>query len=500
MPGIKPGIQRAVACALFMATATSGCAIGPEYRERPPEVNNTWQALAGNAMPVTGEDPTLGAWWNTFNDPQLSGFIQRAVENNKTVDQAVAKVREARARRGISRADLLPSIDATSGAVRSQSDIGGGRSNAAAAADFAETNYNSGFDARWEIDLVGGRRRALQSSTAQLQASEADLRDALVTLLGDVALNYVSVRTVQSRLTFAERNLAAQQEVYNITQWRAESGLATELDVQQARASLEQTRAQIPSLETNLQQAMNRLAVLLGTQPGSLATELGERKPIPVTGADLVADLPANVLRRRPDIRSAERRLAAQTAQIGVAEAALMPNLILSGSIGVQALSASSLFSDGTDSRRGGLTVNLPIFNAGALRDNVVAQNALLDQAQANYDATVLAALEEVENALTAWGQEQRRHMALVAGADAARSASQLALMQYNSGLVDFQTVVSAERNQISLEDQLAVSDGEITSNLIRLYKAFGGGWAVFPAGSSVEPRASRALPEPPAK
>jgi NodT family efflux transporter outer membrane factor (OMF) lipoprotein len=478
-----------VAGGLLLATLAGGCAIGPDYRERPPQVAPDWYALGGTAtrtsIPSSADDTALAAWWTTLNDPQLSACIERAVENNKSVDQAIARVQETRARRGVARADLLPSINASSSAARSASDFStsGGT---ALPADRTQTSYGSGLDASWEIDIVGGSRRALESAKAQVQASEADLHDVLVTLLGDVALNYVNVRTAQSRLTYAERNLEAQQEVYNIAQWRAESGLATALDVEQARSILEQTRAQIPSLTTNLRQAMNRLAVLMGQQPGTLAAELAERRPIPLASADVVADVPANVLRRRPDIRSAERRLAAQSAQVGVAEAALMPNLILSGSIGVQALTAADLFSSGgTDSRRGGLTINLPVFNAGALRANVAAQNALLQQAQAGYEAAVLTALEDVENALTAWGQEQRRHVALIEATDAGRRAAEYALLQYNAGLVDFQTVVSADRNQISLEDQLAVSDGEMTSNLIRLYKALGGGWSVFPEGKA---------------
>jgi outer membrane protein TolC len=197
-----------------------------------------------------------------------------------------------------------------------------------------------------------------------------------------------------------------------------------------------------------------------------------------------VAGVPADVLRRRPDIRSAERQLAAQTAQVGVATAALYPSLSLNGSISWQSLTASDLL-DGSRAERSGLTLSLPLFNGGALRQNIKVQNALVDQALASYEAVVLAAYEETENALDAWTSEQRRHASLIEAVGSARRAAELALVQYNSGLVDFQTVLTADRQLISLEDSLAVSDGEMTSNLIRLYKALGGGWSVFPAATA---------------
>jgi len=293
-------------------------------------------------------------------------------------------------------------------------------------------------------------------------------------------LSYVDVRTAQSRLSFAEKNLEAQRGVLDITGWRAEAGLATSLDVERAQSNYQQTRAAIPSLQSSLVQSMNRLAVLTGDPPGSLEATLAERKPVPVASLEIAAGVPADVLRRRPDIRVAERRLAAQTAQVGVATAALYPSLSLSGSITLQALSAGDVL-DGFQTDRLGLSLDVPLFRGGALRQNVNAQNALVTQALAAYEATVLAAYEEVENALSASSNEDARHEALRLGVESARRASQLALTQYNSGLVDFQTVLDADRQLLALEDSLAVSDGEMTANLIRLYKALGGGWNAFP-------------------
>lgn len=469
--------------AVAVALTLSACAVGPDYRPPQPVTPDTWHELPATGVRVESPDaPSLAAWWTTLNDPQLNQFIERALAENKTVKQAYARVVQARAQRAIAGSGFWPSIGASTSASRSESE-----SNFNESGEVVSTvgeSYSAGVSASWELDLFGGQRRSYESAAAQLAATEADLRDVLVILLGDVALSYVGVRTAQSRLDFAERNLESQREALDITRWRAEAGLTTVLDVEQANSSYEQTRAQIPTLESSLVQSMNRLAVLTGQTPGALEAALQDRKPIPVAPVDIVAGVPADVLRRRPDIRSAERQLAAQTAEVGVATAALYPSLSLSGSISWQSLTASDLL-DGFRNDRSGLTLSLPLFNGGALRQRIRVQNAIVDQALAAYEATVLAVYEEVENALDAWTSEQRRHEALVQAVGSARRAAELALVQYNSGLVDFQTVLTADRQLISLEDSLAVSDGETTANLIRLYRALGGGWSVFPTATT---------------
>ena len=460
----------------------AGCAVGPDYRAPDAPTPDTWNALPETGVRIESADaPTLAAWWAVFDDPILSDLIESAIAGNKTVEQARSRVIEARARRGAAAGAFFPSIDASAGATRTESDARFIDPGQGVIGRNDDEIYSAGVDASWELDLFGGQRRAFEAATANLGASEADLRDALVTLLGDVALNYTSVRTTQARLEFAERNLAAQEELLDITRWRAEAGLATVLDVEQAQTSYQQTKAQIPALESALSQAMNRLAVLTGQVPGALHDRLSARLPVPTAPAEIVAVVPADVVRRRPDIRAAERRIAAQSAQVGVATAALYPSFSLSGSIGLQSLTASDVL-DGSQTDRLGLSLRIPVFAGGALRQNLRAQYAVLDQVSAAYEQTVLAAYEEVENALLGWTNEQRRREALVLAVDAARHARELALMQYNSGLVDFQTVVTADRQLISLEDSLAVSEGELTSNLIRLYKALGGGWSVVPA------------------
>ena len=476
MASLKPYTYIKYASCLLLAAALTACAVGPDYRAPDMPVPDGWhsQPQAG-VRPDNADAPLLASWWTVLDDATLNQLIELALANNQTVKQASASVVEARARRAITGAPFWPAIGASAGGTRSDSDLLGN-----------QDTWDGGVDASWEIDLFGGQRRAYESSTAQLAATEAELRDVLVSLLGEVALAYVDVRTSQSRLTYAERNLESQREVVNITTWRADAGLATVLDVEQAKSSYSTTLAALPSLESALAAGKNRLAVLTGQTPGSLEAVLAERRPIPVAPVDIVSSVPADVMRRRPDIRIAERRLAAQTAQVGVATAQLYPSLSLGGSIGINAGSAGDLFSDGTQATRYGFSLSMPIFQGGALRQNIKATNALVDQALAAYEATVLAAYEEVENSLTQWINEQRRHAALIDAADSARLASELALTQYNSGLVDFQTVLTADRQLISAEDALAVSDGEMTSNLIRLYKALGGGWSVFPATAAL--------------
>ena len=458
--------------------ALAGCAVGPNYRPPQPATPDEWHAQPAAAAPA-GEPAALADWWKTLDDPILDRLIEQALASNKTAKQAYATVVAARARRGIAAADFWPTLNASAGGSRTNSEARESDPDVGLSGGSDEI-YDAGLDSIWEFDLFGGKRRAYEAANADLSASEADLRDVLVTLLGDVALTYVDVRTAQSRLTFAEKNLETQRSTLDITGWRAAAGLANALDVEQAQSSYQQTRAAIPSLQSNLVQAMNALAVLTGDTPGSLEAVLAERKPIPVASMEIAVGVPADVLRRRPDIRSAERRLAAQTAEVGVATAALYPSLSLSGSITLQALTASDV-PDGFRTDRLGLSLNLPIFRGGALRQNVNVQNALVAQALAAYEATVLAAYQEVENALTASTNEHLRHEALQLGVESARRASDLALTQYNSGLVDFQTVLNADRQLLALEDSLAVSDGEMTANLVRLYKALGGGWSTFP-------------------
>ena len=450
----------------------SACAaVGPDYVPPGTLVSKDWSTQLEGGLTAEEMDPqTLAAWWTTLNDPDLSGLIERAVWGNLDLKKARARVREARARRGVSRADIFPTLDTTGSATwsRTSEDKGSGKSS---------DRYAASFDAGWELDIFGGVRRSVEAAEADLRASREDLRDVLISLLAEVALNYVEVRTFQARLTVAESNLEAQTETHQLTVLRNQAGLSDELTVQQARYNLENTRSQLPALRTGLEEAMNRIAVLLGEQLGEVNGELEQRKPISVTPLRVAVGVPAEVLRRRPDVRRAERELAAQTARIGVATADLYPKFSLSGSIGLETLSMRNLSSSGTWTLSGGPGVTWMIFNAGAIRQNIEVQSALQEQYLIAYESAVLDALEEVENALVAYAEEQRRRDDLQEAAQAALKAVELAQQKYRAGLTDFSDVLEAQRSLLSFEDQLAQSNGTITSNLIRMYKALGGGW-----------------------
>ncbi len=451
----------------------AGCTtVGPDYV--PPEMSAPpqWTAEMGGGLTAEHTDlQALASWWSTLNDPILTSLVERAIEGNLYQRQARARVREARARRGISEAARFPTVDASGSArlIRGSEETGSGEEREL---------YAAGFDAAWELDLFGGKRRAVEAAEAELQASEEDLRDVLVSLTAEVALNYVEVRSFQTRLSVAKANLDAQTETYNITKWRFQAGLATQLDVEQAKYGLEQTRANIPGLQIGLERAKNRLSVLLGQPPGSLDDALAEHKPIPVAALEVAVGVPADALRRRPDVRRAERQLAAQTAEVGVATADLYPRFSLLGSIGLEALSLGNLFSADSRTHSGGAVFSWPVFDAGAIRGNIEVQSSLQEQALFQYEAAVLTALEEVENALVAFAKEQHRRASLTEGTQAAQNAVDLAQSQYSSGLIDFNNVLIAQRSLLSFQDQLAMSDGEVTSNLITLYKALGGGWS----------------------
>jgi len=334
-----------------------------------------------------------------------------------------------------------------------------------------------GFDAAWELDIFGGTRRSMESAQANLEASEEDWRDVLVSLLAEVSINYVEVRIYQARLASAEANLKTQEETHQLTVWRNQAGLSDEVDVQQALFNLENTRSKIPTLRTGLEEAMNRIAVLLGEQPGNVNEELNKREPIPVTPLDVAVGVPADIMRQRPDVRKAERELAAQTAQVGVATADLYPKFKLNGTIGLDAFSLGNLFLSGNTNYSFGPSITIPLFAGGSIRKNIEVQSAIQEQYLIVYESAVLSALEEVENALVAYAEEQSRRQALSTATKAAKEVVEMAKIKYETGLTDFSVLLDAERSLLSAEDELVQCEGKVTLNLIRLYKAMGGGW-----------------------
>lgn len=445
----------------------SGCTVvGPEYI--PPETGSPsgWHSnLSGGLANEAANPRILAHWWKSFNDPLLSHLADRAIAGNLDIKEARSRVREARARRGISAADTFPSLDASGSVTKRRS------------GDIESKMYAAGFDAGWELDIFGGVQRDIEAAQASLEASRENLRDVLVSLLAEVGLNYIEARTYQIRLSVAEANRDAQQETYQLTRSRYQAGLSDELAMQQARSNLENTLSQIPSLRAGLDAAMNRLAVMLGEHPGSLHAVFEKACDLPDVPSGIAVGIPADMLRRRPDIQQAERNLAAQTAKVGAAVADLYPKFSLTGSVGLESLSSGSLFSSGSRNSSFGPRISWPIFSGGAIRQNIEIQSALQEQSLIQYESAVLRALEEVENALMSYSEEQNRRKSLKNAAEAAEQAVALAENKYAAGLTDFSNVLDSQRTLLSLQDQLAVSQGKVITNLITLYKALGGGW-----------------------
>ncbi len=458
---------------LALSLAVVGCTtVGPNYPAPEGSIPSAWQSIdSATTLPAGQADHSvrLAHWWLVFNDAQLTQLIEQALAHNKDIKQAEGRLQEARARRALTNADLYPRIGASAAANRngSSSEAGLGLTN---------NLFSSGFDASWEADIFGGKRRATEAASAQVQASEADLADVQVSLTAEVGLNYLNLRAYETRLAVARSNLQIQMETRDIANWRHLAGLTTQLDVDQATTTLEQTRAQIPPLETLITQTKNQIAFLLGRTPAQRPALTPTA--MPKTNAAIAIGIPAELLRRRPDIRRAERQLAAQTAQIGVATAAQYPNFSLSGSLGLAALAAGNLFTAGAQTFAFGSNAAWTAFDAGRIRQNIVVQNALQAQALGRYEALVLTAFLQVENALTAYAREQERQTALINAEQAAQSAEALARNQYAAGLVSFQTVLDTQRSLRALQDQKVTSAAAVSTDLVQLYKALGGGWA----------------------
>lgn len=459
-----------LAAAAAVAFAVGCSAVGPDYEPPKEELPPAWREQNGE---FTSDPAQLSAWWRRLEDPALDGFVERAVGKGLDVREALARVREARALYGASRSDLYPALDANASFLRS------GQSENTQLGGFLEdaNEFRVGFDAAWEIDLWGRVRRSVEAADADYHATVEDARDVAVSVAAETAIAYVELRGFQKRVEIARTNVALQEETLALVRTRFEAGLVGERDVAQAATNVEATRSRVPALEIGLRAAENRLAVLVGLAPGALAQELAETRPIPVAPVEVAVGMPADLLRRRADVRRAERELAAANARIGVAEGDLYPRLALAGTLGLASEKASDLFDSDSVLFGIGPTLRWNIFDAGRRRDFVEAQDARTEQARVRWERTVLTALEETENAMTGFVREHTRRHFLAAASGQARLAVELAQTQYREGLSDFQSVLSSERALADLEDELASSDTAITTSFVVLYKALGGGW-----------------------
>jgi len=474
---------RSWAVALALSVAVAGCAAGPTYQR--PQVRVPGQWTVSPARGTSEKSVERDDWWASFQDPELSLLIKRAAGQNLDLQLALERVQEARAARGVVRSGYFPSVEATATATRNRQRViapvqpGAGKIGPVEFNDFA--GQLSSF---WELDVFGGIRRGVQAATADTRAAEENRRDVLVILVGDVGRVYAQLRGFQKRLEIANKNIKTQQDTLDLTTARAKAGLATELDASRASAQLETTKAVVPTLLIGIDVSIHRLSVLLGEEPGALRNELENPSPIPTAEPDVEVGLPSDLFERRPDIRGAEARLAAATARIGEAKAEWFPRFVLTGTAGRQASELHDLTVGAGNFFSAGPGISLPLFTGGRIRSNIAVQTSRQRQALISYQSSILNALEEVQNALVNYSQEQERRDRLNEAARQSQLAVDLATEQYSAGLVDFLSVLDAQRELYADEDLAVQSQTSVTTDVIALYRALGGGWSVNPAAS----------------
>jgi NodT family efflux transporter outer membrane factor (OMF) lipoprotein len=445
--------------------ALLGCPAGSDYVEPGLPTPEAWSQGGGAKL----NERELRTWWRTFGDGELTGLVDRAVKGSPQLRLAASRLEEARAMRGVTESGRFPTLDAGASFERGRYAMRGRPDT--------NTLYSGSFDSAWEVDLFGKIRRQAQAAEAQLQASEEDYYDVLVTLTAEVALNYVEVRAFQKRLAVAEENRAAQRRVLDLVKDSFEAGEVSRLDMEQAQTNVETTESQIPLLEMSLAQARHRLAVLVGLPPASLDGQLGKVRGIPMGPRSIAVGVPAEVMRRRADVRRAERQLAAQWARVGAAKAELYPSLQLAGTVGLESIGMGTFLKGSSVIFGVGPSVRWNIFSGGRVRQMIKVETARQEQALIGYEAAILDALRDVEDAIVAYGKEMVRRESLARAEQSARRTVELAESQYRGGESGFLPVLDAQRSLFQAQDELVRSEAEVTTNLIRLYKALGGGW-----------------------
>lgn len=457
---------------LIVVAAQGGCMVGPNFQSPKATVPDAWTVSAPAEVEAphtltTAPADAVRTWWTQFGDAELEALIDRAVTGNLDLQAAQRRIRQARAARGVAQAALWPGAD-TSGSYARVFPRG-----ASASHDL----FQAGLDAVWELDIFGGTRRNVEAAEADIAASIEDYRDVKVTLAAEVALDYITLRSLERQLDIARRNLETQKHSAQVSQQQFDAGLVSGLDVANANAQVATTAAQIPLLQSAEQQTMYALSVLLGRMPLDLSTELSEARPIPAPPKEVPIGLPSDLLRRRPDIRAAEARLHGATARVGVATADLFPKISLTGSLGLESDQLKSVTSWSNRFWSIGPSVSWPIFDAGRIRSNIRFQEAAEQEALITYGRTVLTALQEVQSALVAYAREQEHRKLLSDAVTADRKAVDLSNKLYTQGQIDYLRVLDAERSLLASETALAQSDEAMSSVLISLYKALGGGW-----------------------
>jgi multidrug efflux system outer membrane protein len=470
--------RRLISAALALALA--GCAVGPDYRPLETPVP---KAFGHGGEPGSERGGKVdAAWWTLFGDPLLTRLVETAVAGNPNLEQARLRVLEARALRQEAASYRLPTVNANVDYQKVQiSGNGPFFPEVPGVIDRGPANlFQTGFDASWELDLWGRIRRTVESAEAELEATEARRRDVLLTVVGEVARNYVELRGHQQLAAITRRNAGIQQELLDLTTTLAQSGLATDVEVARARARVEATRADLPGHEAAATAAIHRIAVLTGQEPTAWLNRLGREGPVPDVPRTIAAGLPAELVRRRPDIRAAEREVAAATARIGAATAELFPRVSLSGNFAMSSKELATLFNGDSTLFGVGPKIVWPLFNAGRLDAAIDARAAEQRAAAARYRQTVLRALEETETSLSNLGQSLAARDLRAASEAASQDAVRLADMRYGHGLENFLSVLDAQRDAYEAESALVQSRIQVASNLVALFKALGGGWETF--------------------
>jgi multidrug efflux system outer membrane protein len=458
----------------------AGCTVGPDYVPPKPAMPAGYTEQIGSTThAANGAQTSNDAWWEGFNDATLNSLMTDALQSAPDLTVAEARVREARALAGIAGAEQYPTADAgakydrTHGSANVPVGVPPGGLGPGANGNL----WQAGFDASWEIDVFGGKRRGVEAADASYQATVADLGDVELTLLAEVARNYIELRGAQRQLAVARSNLSIQRDSLSLTRSQFDAGLASRLDVLRAQAQVSDTEAAIPTFEADERASIYRIGALIGHPPEQLLAQLDTPQAIPLAVADVPVGLPSDLLRRRPDIRAADHRIAAANARIGVAQADLYPHFSLTGVAGLESLNASTFLTSPSRYFSIGPSISWLIFDAGKVRFEMRAEEARTDQAAAAYQRTVLGALRDVETALVSYAQSQVRHARLAAEVTADREAVTIATRLYRQGLNDFLSVLDAERSLYAADDKLAQSDRDTALALVALYKALGGGW-----------------------
>jgi NodT family efflux transporter outer membrane factor (OMF) lipoprotein len=453
---------------LLLLSLVAGCInLGPDYTQPEAAVEPNWLDVENSR--VTSQPPADPNWWKAaFQDPDLDQLVTTALQQNLTLRSAGLRVLQSQQQLAIAIGNQYPQQQQATGAASRQ------KENAN-----TFNNYSLGFNASWEVDFWGRFRRQVESASAELDASVAGYDNVLVSLVSQVAQNYIFIRTFQDRLQVAAANVKAQEESLRITQAKSDAGQVSELDVQQAESLVNNTKATMSSLEISLQQLENSLAVLLGKPPHDLIALLHDSREIPSVKTELALGMPQDLIRRRPDIRIAERQLAAQSAQIGFAVTELYPHFSIGGSIGTDAVNSGDLFDSDSETWSLFGMFEWNIFNYGRLKSNVRLQDARFQQLLADYQNTVLQAQADVENAIVAYLKSHQQLQSYTLAAQASQRAVKIAKAQYENGLVDFNTVINTLIAQTQQEDLLSSTQGNVAANLVQVYKSLGGGWEI---------------------